>query len=159
MLQQHRAKVVGSALLLVFLLLYFLWPRSSAFQDMSMPELLAAYQAELQSPGMTVEDVAKNLDDADAAYEFVRDEIILSNYVGHVQSPETVLQTRFANSLDKAALLASLLQQMGWTITHQYHDSYFAPSYAKQKSKPKISPYLAEINKRLGIDSKTFQRT
>ena len=75
--------------------------------------VLAELRAELEWPGLTVEQAAKHLKTPAEALRFVRDEVVLVNYRGSYAGPEAVLRTRVANASDKSALLAALLGKMG----------------------------------------------
>jgi von Willebrand factor type A domain-containing protein len=153
----RRKLVAGGVLLLLFLLTLSFWSQKSPLKSLTMPELLAMYQAELQSPGLTVSEAANNLDDTQSAYQFVRDDITLGNYKGHIQSPEDVLRSRRANGTDKAALLKALLEEMGWAAEIRYTDDFFTPTSPIKKRKKKPGRILQEINRRLGISGKQYQ--
>ena len=153
----RRNITIAAALFFILLIALFVWLQKSPLKTMTMPQLLASYQDELQLPGPTIAQAATHLENAEAAYHFVRDDIALASYGGRQQSPEDVLQTRFANLPDKAALLAELLQAQGWETKLLSASGYYEPSPITRSKKPRKSKILREILRRLDIDQKTYQ--
>jgi RHS repeat-associated protein len=80
-------------------------------------ELLAALlraRDEVEWPGITVETAARTLGSAAAAYAFVRDGVVPASYPSAFGGAAGTLRTRTGNSVDRALLLAELLQQLGY---------------------------------------------
>lgn len=146
------------ALVLVVLSLLALKTCStSPYKDLSLVELLELYRAELDTPGLDTALAAENLQNADAAFAFVRDDIVFSPYVGRVQSPADVLNSRVANTVDKAALLGALLKELGWQVSYQRAKGDKI-STVREKSSKDPSKILTEIARRIGYDLSTLDQ-
>ncbi len=153
----RRTIAIAATSFFIFLAALFWWFQKSPLKTLTMPQLLAAYQDELQLPGQTISQAAAHLKTPEGAYRFVRDEITLSSYYARQQSPEEVLRTRFANVPDKAALLAELIKAQGWEAKFLYSDNYYKPAPVTQAKKSPASKTLKEILRRLDIDQKTYE--
>ena len=110
--------VVG--LLAVMLGMWLLRPTSSTPAVVAqapakdLGEALHRLRNQLEFPGVTVADAAKNLSDAKAIFDFVKDGVGYIPYRGEWAGDEGTLRTRTGNSTDKALLLESLLKAKGY---------------------------------------------
>ncbi len=117
--RRRRIVIVALALVLVVVLL-LLWLLAGRGVDRAsqLLQLLEEARAELEHPGRTVAEAAGTLGSAEAAHDFVMQDIALVPYIGRRQTPDQVLTTRMANPVDRAALFGALLQDMGWKIVY-----------------------------------------
>lgn len=145
--------ILGVIFLVLCLLLLKLCGSQLGSKTTNLTDLLIEYRTELEAPGLTVEEAALNLENANAAYEFVRDHTAYSAYSGRRQTPENMLRTRVGNSPDRAVLLAAILQEMGWeTKLYKINNSNGVPqsgNFERKKSK-----VLKKIAKYIGYDLK-----
>jgi len=140
----------------VLLLLGLQTCATSPYRDLSLVDLLELYRAELDMPGLDVASAAVNLPTPDAAFAFVRDGVMFSPYIGRVQTPDEVLNTRVANGADKAALLAQLLGEIGWQVRFEsVEGGQILPVVQKPASAP--SKILIEISQRIDYDIATLE--
>ncbi len=114
-LRQKLWRLAGMAF--AALVLFLLWP-SRPYGDLSLLQLLELYREQIDGPGLTVREAAGKLETAEAARRFVVERIVYSPYEGPRQTPGQVLETRIANSIDKARLLGALLERQGWKISY-----------------------------------------
>ena len=108
------------ALLVVIFGMWLLRPAPSthaavvAVPAKDLDEALHRLRSQLEFPGVTVADAAKNLPDAKAILDFVKDGVGYTPYRGEWAGDEGALRTRTGNSTDKALLLESLLRARGY---------------------------------------------
>ncbi len=149
--QDSRRKQVVSAILalVVGVLLLLLWLLAGRDDDPAarLLQLLEKARVELEYPGRTVDEAARTLGSAEAAHDFVMQDIALAPYIGRRQTPEQVLSTRIANPVDRAALFGALLQEMGWQI--RYLQLYPRPDTPLARGRPpdRNGPALAALRR------------
>lgn len=108
-----RYGLIGAGAILALILLVLL-TRSEPDRRSDLLELVRAAEAEYSYPGLTVEAATTTLSNADDLIAFVRDDVMLADYSGHMLSAGDVLIQRGANAADKAALLSDLLTAAGY---------------------------------------------
>lgn len=84
--------------------------------------LIAEARDSLDGPGRTAVVAGKALATPDAALDFVRNQIVLADYSYRRLDPDAALAFRSANPVDKAALLAALLDAQGLQTEIRYTD-------------------------------------
>ena len=111
-----KRRWIGLAAIAFVALLALLWTftrTDPAEQRADLIEQIQIARDGLIWPGESIEEVATNLGNADAALAFVQDGIVLADYSGSLIEPKAVLGLRAANGLDKAGLLAAILRAQG----------------------------------------------
>ncbi|MCZ7648256.1 MAG: VWA domain-containing protein [Planctomycetota bacterium] len=89
-------------------------PRAKLTAENELLQRLRLLRDELERPGLSLDEAARNLGSAGAVYEFARDEVVYLPYSQAFADPEGVLRTRVANCFDRARLLAALLEKLGY---------------------------------------------
>jgi hypothetical protein len=96
-------------------------PRTPADQA-DLLRMIAAARDSIDAPGRTVTAAAPTLATPEAALAFVRDRVALADYRYRRLDPDVALKFRTANAIDKAALLAALIEKQGYRVEIRYAD-------------------------------------
>lgn len=116
---RNRVLIIAALAAAVALLSLLLRPGADDAPDpdqLTLLELLRAAEAEAAWPGLDVETAAAELGAPEATAAFLRSGVVLQDYAGRFADPEDVLRLRGANSEDQAALLAGLVEAMGYEV-------------------------------------------
>ncbi len=144
-------KALLAVILFAAVLAAWFFLTSNPHKEKSFLDLLVEYRTELEYPGLTIEEAARNLETPEAVYRFVRDRTVYSPYFGRRQSPETVLRSRIGNSADRSFLLGALLEAQGWEVGYYYENDH-ENIRSSGSFEPVQSEVLEEITRRLDLD-------
>jgi len=142
-----RYGLIGAGATLALIVL-FLLTRSEPDQRPDLLELVRAAEAEYSYPGLSVEETVATLGDAEDLIAFVRADVMLADYSGHMLSAGDVLIQRGANAADKAVLLSDLLTAAGFETRLRRADwpsavpVYGTPRSDRRESLSAIYAYL-----------------
>lgn len=116
-------RLLATLIVILLVVIVGIWLRRSASSTHAavvavpardLDEALHRLRNQLEFPGVTVADAAKNLLDAQAIFKFVKDGVGYTPYRGEWAGDVGALRTRTGNSTDKALLLDSLLKARGY---------------------------------------------
>jgi hypothetical protein len=145
---KRRKRTVGAVLgFLLVLLLLWLFPGRTDDRAARLLQLLEDYRSELEFPGRSVAEAARNLATARNAYDFVTRDVVLVPYLDRRQTPDQVMITRFANPLDRAVLLGELLGEMKWDVRYLVLDPLEDSPMALGRPPRRDSPALLALKR------------
>jgi hypothetical protein len=89
-------------------------PNHKSFGSEQWSEAIEKYIKSYPNSPTDIDGVAGGLHTVTAAFDYVRDNVALEAYPGLMKGPAATLSTKGGNDLDRAILLATLLQKQGF---------------------------------------------